>query len=324
VIGTLLALLVFFSLFGVFLTQYVPLWMEENEVGLSNQLETSLATLKSGIDDQYAIGGIPIYSVPFTLGSQSVPLLAQPTIATLSYLSGCPGGFYSANFTPRQIGACSYEHINYTAGRLPAGSTNISYGQTSLTDYLEIAIPSRYSQPVTYFLEDDGVTQAADGVHQVMVAAPAFNVSKTAGGVVAVTSNIIVFLGTAGTYSGQGSKNLVSTFVSSTNVTSANRFRSAAGVSHTFNFTYSIGVHDVCGWYNYLYNTTYQALGASSSSTWTIAGATQGASIALPPSPSICQESLTQTFDLSLKIFGVSSAFNAVAQLQLSFNAGGL
>jgi len=324
VIGTLLALLVFFALFGVFLTQYVPLWMEEDESQLSSQLQGSLATLKSGVDDQYIIGGIPTYSVPFALGSQSVPLLAQPTVATLSYIAGCPGGFYSTNGTPRQVGGCDFEHIAYTTGKLASGSQNNSYHQISPTDYLQVVVPNRYYSQVEYFFQEDGITEAQTSTHQWMLVPPPLNISRTSGGAVSVTSSLLVLVGPASSYSGQGSKDVTSTFVSTTNVSSAGRFETPKGAPVPFNLTITLGVHDVCAWYNYLYNASLAALGTSGSGVWTLTGAQASGALALPPSSSVCALSLTSSYDLTLELFGVSSAVTFIDQDELSFNAGGL
>jgi hypothetical protein len=323
VIGTLLALLVFFALFGVFITQYVPLWMEENESQLSNQLQVSLSTLKSGVDDQYLIGGIPSYSVPFTLGSQSVPLFAQPTVATLSYIAGCPGGFSSATGAPLQVGACDFEHISYTAGKLATGSQNNSYHQISPTDYLALTVPSRYYTPVSYVFELDGLSEAQNSVHQWMLVPPPFNVTNNSGAI-SFTSSFLVLEGPAETFSGQGSKDVTSTYLSTTNVSSAGRFENPGGVPVTFNVSITMGVHNVCAWYNYLYNMSYNALGKSSSTLWTLTGAQSSGTLALPPTSSICAQSLTSTYDLTLKILSVTYAITFIAQDKLSFNAGGL
>ncbi|MCI4354935.1 MAG: hypothetical protein L3K06_06175, partial [Thermoplasmata archaeon] len=40
VVGTLLAMLVFFSLFGIFIEQYLPLWMTDNESSFTSQTQT--------------------------------------------------------------------------------------------------------------------------------------------------------------------------------------------------------------------------------------------------------------------------------------------
>jgi hypothetical protein len=323
VVGTLLALLVFFALFGVFLTQYVPLWMTQNEAALSNQVQTSLATLKSGIDDQYLIGGIPTYSVPFTLSSASVPLLTQPTVASMSYIAGCPGGFYS-NGTPREISACDFESLAYSTGTLPAGSQNHPYSQLLTTDYLLVSLPDRYYVAVTYVFEADGVAQAQSSSHQTMLVAPPVNVSVSSAGAVSVQSSLLALVGPSAAYSGQGSKDVTSAVQSASGVNSTDRFLTSGGVARKFNVTMIFGVHEICAWYNLLYNMSYAALGASSSTTWTLTGVGSSGTLALPPSSSVCAQAVTSTYDLTLKFYGVSSAAAFVSQSQLTFNAGGL
>jgi len=323
VIGTLLALLVFFSLFGIFVTQYVPLWMEENENQLSNEVQASLSTLKSGIDDQYVLGGIPSYSVPFTLSSDAVPLLAQPTVATLSYLDGCPGGFYPSNGTPRQVAGCDFERLAYTTGAGPAGAKSNPYSQTVPTHYLQVTVPDRYYPQLTFFFEDDGVSAAQSSVHQAMLVPPPFNVSKT-GSAISVESSVLVLLGTASTFSGQGSKDVTSTFTAATNISSNQRFVTSTGAPRLFNVTMTLGVHAVCGWYNFLYNSTYSVLGSSGAGIWTLTGASSSGALTLPPSSNVCLQSITSTYDLTLTIFSVSYAAASVAQVQIGFNAGGL
>jgi len=323
VVGTLLALLVFFALFGVFLTQYLPLWMEENESQLSTQAQTSLATLKSGIDDQYLFGNIPSYSVPFTLNSQSVPLLAQPTIATMSYISGCPGGFYPTNGTPREISACEFQRLSFTTGAGASGSQNHPFSQTLPTDYLELSLPDRYYPPVTYFLEMDGITQAQSNSHQSMLAPPLFNVSKT-GTSVSVLASLVYFLGASTSFAGVGSKSVTSSVLSLSNASSTSRFLTPTGTPRTFNVTLTVGVHEVCAWYNYLYNMTLAALGPSSSTTWMLTGAQSSGALTLPPSYTVCDNSVYVVNDLTLTVFGVSSAYAYISQNVLTFNAGGL
>jgi hypothetical protein len=323
VVGTLLALLVFFALFGVFLTQYVPLWMEENESQLSNSIQTSLSTLRSGVDDQYLFGGIPTYSVPFTLNSQSVPLLSQPTIATMSYISGCPGGFYATNGTPHEISACDFQRLTFTTTPGGAGSQNHPFSQELPTDYLELSLPDRYFPSVTYFFEMDGLAQAQSNSHQSMLVPPVFNVTKT-GSSVSVITSLLYLIGTSTTFSGQGSKDVTSTLVTVSNASSAGRFLTSSGAPRTFNLTLTLGVHEVCAWYNYLYNMTLSALGPSSGTTWTLTGAQSSGALALPPSLPTCVNAVSTTDDLTLEVFGVSTAYAFIAQDSLSFNAGGL
>ncbi|HEV8050702.1 MAG TPA: hypothetical protein VGP88_08945, partial [Thermoplasmata archaeon] len=128
VIGTLLALLVFFALFGVFLTQYLPLWMNENEVAFTQQTESSMAQLKSNIDLQAALQSPPVYQTPFTMNSQGVPLIAQGTVGVLSFIPFTPNVF--ANVT-----------MNPGPGDGKAFYQNISLGTVSMF------LPNRYYSP---------------------------------------------------------------------------------------------------------------------------------------------------------------------------------
>jgi len=316
VVGTLLALLVFFSLFGLFITQYVPLWMEENESQLSNGLVTSLSTLKSGVDDQYLFGDIPTYSVPFTPSSQSVPLLSQPTVATLSYLSGCPNGLYAANGTPERVSACAFETLSYTTTL--AGGQRHSFTQTSTTDYLRVAVPNRYYPAVTYYFEDDAVVEAQAQGRQTMLVPPPLNYTQTLGNL-SVASTFLVLLGNATSFSGEGSKDVTSHFYTSTTVSSSGRFLTAHGVPRPFNVTLTLGVYDMCGWFGYLHNLT-APLGSSALLTWA-AGSVAHSTF---PSSSVCQAAASATYMVSLVIYNVHYASVFLAQDALTFNAGGL
>jgi len=323
VVGTLLALLVFFALFGIFLTQYVPLWMEENENQLSNQMQVSLSTLKSGIDDQYIFGDIPTYSVPFTVSSQSVPLLAQPTEATLSYLTGCPAGFSSTG-VPKNITACDFERVVYTTAAGATGSQDHTYNQTMPTNYLEVALPNRYFTPVTYFFENDGLAGTQSQGREWMVVPPPLNVTRTTGNL-SVQSSLLDLLGNESSFTGQGTKDLSSHLSSHANVSSVGRFLTAGGAARTFNVTEVYGVHALCAWYNFLYNETDRAFGSTTgwSLTWTGSGVTvsQGKTY---PTLTYCELSVSESFDLTLTISNVNYATAFVAQSQLNFNAGGL
>jgi hypothetical protein len=319
VIGTLLSLLVFFALFGIFLTQYVPLWMDENEAQLSNGLVTSLSTLKAGIDEQYLIGDFPSYQVPFTVSSQSVPLFAQPTVATLSYLSGCTGGFTSSG-APSEVGACTYASLSWTTGKTTAGGQNHPFVQTATTNYLAITDPNRYYTPETYYFEDDAILGSQGAGREWMVAPPMFNVTKTAGNLSFQTS-LLLLLGNASSFTGDGSKDVTSHLLSHTHYTSNDHFLSSTGAAKSFNVSMTLGVYDLCGWYNYLYNETSEALGLTG---WTLTMAGSSGAVATPLTFSDCVASIGATYDITLTISSVDYASVFIAEDQIGFNAGGL
>ncbi len=328
VVGTLLALLVFFALFGIFLTEYLPLWMEENESQLTFSLQTSLATLKSGVDDQYIFGAIPSYSVPFTTSSNSVPLLAQPTVATLSFLSGCPDGFTTAG-APEKIGSCDFEKVAYaTAKGTGSASQTHNYTQTEATNYLEVSVPNRYYTPVVYFFESDAVTASQTNGHAWIGVPPPFNLTKT-GTNLTVRTSLLTFVGNASSFTGVGSKDVTSHFLYQTNVTSVGRFLNKTSAVRSFNLTLTLGVHNVCSWYTYLDTQTDEVLGASTATTWTIAatganGAVLQTTNSSATNATVCISSLSTTYDVTLTLYSVSFATNAIAQATLAFNEGGL
>ncbi len=160
VIGTLLALLVFFALFGVFLTQYLPLWMNENEVTFTDQAETSMAQLKSDIDLQAALQAPPVFQTAFTMNSQGVPLIAQPTVGVLSFIPFTPGVF--ANVT-----------MNPGPGDGHQFSQNVTLG--TVTMYL----PNRYYSAQTFSFEDDAVVQAQTDLTQILAFPPTMTVNQS-------------------------------------------------------------------------------------------------------------------------------------------------
>ena len=181
-VGTLLALLVFFALFGIFLTQYVPLWMTDNESQFTAQTATSFAELKEDIDTQYILGGPPTFGSSFTLASNGIPLLAQPTEGTLAFLpTTCPGGFYTKATTsspglygqPASPSYCVFENVTLSVG--PGGSG--PYTQHVPSGVLEMLLPNRYYNTQTFYFEDDAVVQSQGGVQQILTFPPPLNVT---------------------------------------------------------------------------------------------------------------------------------------------------
>ena len=86
---------------AIFLTQYVPLWMSDNEAQFTANAAASFGLLKSSIDSQYVLGAPQTYGLPVQISSDSVPLLAQPTQGTLTFLPQiCPKGFATATVQP--------------------------------------------------------------------------------------------------------------------------------------------------------------------------------------------------------------------------------
>ncbi len=253
VIGTLLALLVFFTLFGVFITQYLPLWMTENESAFASQTDLAFSMFKSTVDSQYQLGGPASAGIPFPLASNSVPLLAQPTQGTLGFLpSGCAKGFNVPPTTPYgqpvNSSACVFANITLSSG--PGGSGLFS--QRIATGVLQMVIPNRYYIPQTFYFEDDAVIQAQPSGYQVMDVNPPFNITRNAAGNTTITTSLLQLYGNASTVVGIGSQEVYSHFRYSQSISASGALGAVNHTSLPFTFKFQIGTQFPCAWANFL------------------------------------------------------------------------
>ncbi len=266
-VGTLLALLVFFALFGIFLTQYVPLWMTDNESEFSNQAAYSFSQLKSNIDYQYTVGGPSTLGVPFSLQSQGVPLIAQATQATLNFVpTNCPSQsvtgytaqvpFYTETVHPsgtvigQPVNSARCNFANVTIGYGPGG-TGATYYQLIGTGALQMVLPNRYYTQETYYFEDDAVIQSQIGGYQVMAFPSPFNVTTVAGNT-SLTTSFLQLYGNATAVVGQESQQVASTLRYTQYVTSNGKYSSSTKTYSPTNFTFEIGTQFPCAWYAFL------------------------------------------------------------------------
>jgi hypothetical protein len=224
VVGTLLALLVFFALFGIFLTQYVPLWMTDNESQFSSQAQASFADLKSNIDTQVALGAPPVFATPFVMASQGIPLIAQPTSATM-------------NFIPAQPGVYTNVSTNVGPGGGKAFWQNFSLGT------LQLQIPSRYYSAETFQYEDDAVIQSQADTHQILAYPPPITINVT-GNQTGLTLVLLQLYGNASQTISTGTQEIYTHFIS---VQSFSVVRAAP-----FTARFQIGTHFPCAWSSFL------------------------------------------------------------------------
>lgn len=322
----MLSLLVFFALFGVFITQYVPLWMSENENQFSNEAQASLETLKQYVDDQAIFGAPHTYAVPFTLSSDGIPLFAQPTQGSLSYLAGgCSQGFTSSGF-PVDNRSCVYQRLTYELLSSPALGPNqtltpqpITYA--SATNYLQMQLPNRYFPSQDLFFDSDAVIVSQAGGGQWMLVPPPLTISMN-GPNTTVTGSFVTLLGSPSAYSSQGVKDVYSTSLSSTNVSSFGRFVLVTNGSNNttlkqplpFDVEFEVGTHNPCAWQGFLANLT----GSS---------ALRGLNYSLKQYPSAatssCGNPLGRTSVVTLTVHDVTFAQAYIGQSELSFNVGG-
>ena len=258
VIGAILSLLFFYALFGIFLTQYLPLWMSENESAFTGQGQSSMATLKSNVDLQVALGNPPTYSTPFLLASQGIPLIAQPTAGQLT-------------FTPQIVG--QYASLFAVPG--PAGQSSLSINST--LGALTLSLPNRYFPAETFQYSFDGVVQSQGATSQVVAFVPLFALNVS-GGRVGLSLSMLQLFGNATSVTSPGTVEVVSHYLyTQTTVVSA------ANISGTFKF----GTLYPCSWWSFFQQTRAQALQQGlPSSTFSVAPAASQCT-GQPPSPSM-------------------------------------
>jgi hypothetical protein len=236
VIGTFMALLIFFALFGVFLTQYLPIWMTEDEQQLAEQVQTSMAQLKAYVDLQASLGGSPVYTVPFPTVSQSIPLLTQPTDAIITFLPFTAGIYGSLSMSPGPGNPMNIPVSTY--------AENVSLGR------LVAMQPDRYYSPQTLSFEGDGVVQSQSYTKQVLEYPPVINFNQS-GNAFGVTISIVQLVGAATQSSGVGTQEISSHYVFSQAIYSSS-------TADALTSTYVIGTQYPYAWGTYL-NTVLSA-----------------------------------------------------------------
>ncbi len=324
VVGTLLSLLVFFALFGIFLTEYLPTWMTDNELAFVGQADTALLQFKSNIDAQSALGGPTVEATSFPLSSQGVPLLAQPTQATLILLpSSCPNGLTTPTGKtyefPVNSTTCVFQTVAFSAAAGTA--TSLPFNQSTSTSVLEMELPNRYFTPQTFYYENDAVIQTQAGSHTQIVGPPPFAISKTARNTTISTAFVGLY-GNSTVVSGQGSEEVYSQLVTSDRVTSNGLFLAANKTAVPFVFTFEIGTRNLCAWYTYV-SQLVSSSGVTSSAyalKW-YQGSTK-TWLTTTPSSTVCTDDQGYTHILWLKMTGVSYATVVVSSINVHMGTG--
>lgn len=249
VVGTLLALLVFFALFGIFITQYVPLWMNDNEAAYTAQVQAAFAQLKQNVDLQATLGGPQTLSVPIPMASQGIPLFASATTATLNYIPHTQGVYASVTM---QYG--------------PGGERGFVYNQSLGT--LQVVVPNRYFPPQLFVYEDDAVIQSQGPTSQVLTYPPLVAIN-TSGIYQSVTMTVVQLYGNATQVVSTGTDEVYTHFGTITNYPS-NGSLAAPGAPFFVNIVF--GTAEPCAWATYL-NTTLSQSGLPAGA-WTLSPST--------------------------------------------------
>jgi hypothetical protein len=285
VVGTLLALLVFFALFGVFVTQYVPVWMSDNEAAYVSKLQVAFATLKQDIDFQTLAQGPAVLSVPVPLSSDGIPLFAAPTVSQLAFYPHSPGIFVNVS-------------MQYGPGGQPKYFNNQSLGTLQLSD------PNRYfpAQQFTYMA--GAVVQGQGASHQVVAYPPLFQVN-TSGRFTTVSFVVVQLYGNATEVASAGTQEVYSSYVNQAS------FRANGSNAPGGNFSASIllGGPGACAWSTYFNNT----LGAS--------GLAAG-QYTITPTPTACNPSPTGYGDVRVTFAALSTFALSIASLDIATGVG--
>ncbi|MBA3046679.1 MAG: hypothetical protein KKH41_07210 [Candidatus Thermoplasmatota archaeon] len=160
-VGTIMAMMVFLAALSMFTSQYVPVWMEENEASHMSAAYGQFAALKQAVDMQILAGTIqgssPVQMFsPVKLGAEGIPMFAAPTPGYLSVYRSDSYNNVSFSFNT------SAAVLNHTAN---AGGT------------IKLYVPNRYFIPQTLAYEGDTlILKQSDGEY--MKAMPQFIVTR--------------------------------------------------------------------------------------------------------------------------------------------------
>lgn len=84
-VGTIMALLIFLSIFSLITQQYVPVWMEDKEAYHMDEVKSQMAQMKGNIDSLILNNykGYPTYT-SIKLGSEGIPMFAEESMGIIS------------------------------------------------------------------------------------------------------------------------------------------------------------------------------------------------------------------------------------------------
>jgi hypothetical protein len=233
VVGTLLALLVFLAIFGIFLSDYLPLWMQDNEESFSATVANQFGNIQDTMGKLYLNSktGFAVAN-PVTMQSDSVPVFSQPTQGVLSFLENKQ--LYT-NLTFHLQGSGQWFSQNVT----PAGE-------------LTMSLPNRYYVPITFSLQDGAVIQAQPGAaQQIMLFSPSVLANSSG-----QQSSLYITLYAA--YGNSTQESYIQTDNVYTSLIGSQQYPGRAGTAVYDNFTTEYS----CAWSKY-WNSTFSALNAT-------------------------------------------------------------
>jgi hypothetical protein len=209
-VGTIMAMMVFLAALSMFTSQYVPVWMEENEASHMAGAYGQFAALKQAVDMQVLAGAIQgtanvqMFS-PVKLGAEGIPMFAAPT----------PGYLTISRSN-------SYDNVSFSFNV----STSMSgfNASASIVDYdmntggtIKLYVGNRYYIAQELAFENDAlILKQPDG--QYMKATPQFTVTGPPGGPYQMSYTQLDLRGDNVNYIGFGTRG-IKTIMKSTSTT---------------------------------------------------------------------------------------------------------
>lgn len=204
-VGTIMALMVFLAFLSMFTSQYVPVWMEENEASHMNVVYSQFANLKQSVDIQVQAGlilgssQVQIFS-PIKLGANGIPMFAAPT-----------PGYLSIHRTT------SYDNVSFSFG---AAASIMNYNSTT-GGTVSLNVPNRYYVKQELAYENDAlILKQPDG--QYMKASPQFIVDKVGASSFHISYTQLDIRGDDSSYVGYGTRGIQTTLKAASTTTFTN------------------------------------------------------------------------------------------------------
>ncbi len=224
ILGALLVFVMGVAIFGLVVTEGLPAWMGQNEDAYTQSAQAALNVLATTWETQILHGGPLVLSTSVPMSSAGVPILASPTVATLS-------------FAPRSVGV--FESLTVLEGATTLYQSNLTLGTVTLH------APNRYATPEIFRLQGGALLQLPGSGGGSIVTDPPIALFSN-GSAWSLDATLMGIVGNSFSASGPSAAVLTSTLPQPASAFS--RSNSSSGLS----VVVAIGSFDACSWYHYL------------------------------------------------------------------------
>ncbi len=196
VVGTMMAMMVFLSIFTLITTQYIPVWMQSNEITFIDNSIGGMISLDHALTMEAISNTTQITErTPFRMESADVPVLSPPTAGVLTF-NPLNGLFYVSFQVPTSStssGPSGFTTFNLGTYNPGSPSTNYGGGYGGSVDYY---VPARYVQPERIVYEGSAIIVSESSAMVVKVS-PEFKIMTYT---VSGTTYYELYLGIYGLY----------------------------------------------------------------------------------------------------------------------------